>query len=318
MNWGEWTETFHSQVSAIQVAQQFLRQGAMSEELQAKMFEFLNEARNKELAEQKQMGDGKCYATMVAEAIAQKLMCEPCGCSDDLANASVEWGVADLAGTAAAKPPFTVPTPQEQMKQAAKMPVFVQGANGSPNTLGLYWSSFECALHVPGLVQLGITHRLNLAAGLVDKFDRSKGTIMTFHIPMQDQLDQEGQQRHVWADQIGQAVAVLRSLKAEGAVVNVSCKMGKNRSGVVLLAWLVVEEGWEFESAVIFLRDKVPLACGNPYLLSALTDYLQIDHPIPLCPAPGGGGWVSLSPPGSPAQPSTKLLNALADDELAL
>merc|ERR1711988_358364 len=57
----------------------------------------------------------------------------------------------------------------------------------------------------------------------------------------------------------------------------------------------------ELEEAVTHLRSITPLACGNPHLMAAMTQVLGVpDAKVPLNPAHDGGGWVCISPPGSP------------------
>merc|ERR1712176_1683662 len=75
---------------------------------------------------------------------------------------------------------------------------------------------------------------------------------------------------------------------------------GKNRSGAAVLVWLCSEEGWKLEEAVEHLRAMNPLACANPHLVTAIAEFLKVKSDVQLVPAADGGGWICISPPGSP------------------
>merc|ERR1712083_226440 len=75
---------------------------------------------------------------------------------------------------------------------------------------------------------------------------------------------------------------------------------GKNRSGAAVLVWLCSEAGWKLEDAVEHLREMNPLACANPHLVTALAEFLKVKSEVQLVPAADGGGWICISPPGSP------------------
>jgi len=79
--------------------------------------------------------------------------------------------------------------------------------------------------------------------------------------------------------------------------------MGKNRSGVGCLLWLVSECGYTMPAAVEYLRSINFMALGNPVLLMAVVKYLEVDPNTieMLCPdADGVGGFLSISPTGTP------------------
>jgi len=169
--------------------------------------------------------------------------------------------------------------------------------------LQIWWSDFDTACQAKRLrEECGITHRLNVAIETVSIFSKDDDTwVKTVHIPMLDSFDPDEGLCREWPTQLDEAFELLKSWREEGAVVNVSCQMGKNRSGAVILLWLCRECGWELEAAVQHLRSVTALACGNPHLLAALTQILGVpDVKVPLNPAAEGGGWVCISPPGSP------------------
>eukprot|EP00438_Fugacium_kawagutii_P012462 Skav233502 [mRNA] locus=scaffold2687:200066:204367:- [translate_table: standard] len=141
-----------------------------------------------------------------------------------------------------------------------------------------------------------------------------------------------------WAEQLGEALELLRSLRPNGASVNVSCQMGtwaaarleveprgelcggwqqrrdspcKNRSAAAILVWMCSEGGWKLEAAVEHLRSITALACGNPYLIDAVAKFLQVEVDIPLNDAGEDGHWICISPPGTPRdlQPSDASLD---------
>uniref|UniRef100_A0A7S1R880 Tyrosine specific protein phosphatases domain-containing protein n=1 Tax=Alexandrium catenella TaxID=2925 RepID=A0A7S1R880_ALECA len=184
--------------------------------------------------------------------------------------------------------------------------------DGQPGTLGLWWSDFEAADNVAQLREKGITHRLNVAAEAVGKF-RDEG-FETAHVPMQDVFDLESCEDllPIWKEQFAEVLRILREWREAGAVVNVSCQMGKNRSGCGVLLWLCAERGWKVEEAVEKLRGITSLACGNPHLIKAVLDFLQIQAEVPLNPAGDGGGWVCISPPGSPRAGGTQAFEDVA------
>jgi len=104
----------------------------------------------------------------------------------------------------------------------------------------------------------------------------------------------------VWKEKLGQVMTILRAWREEGAVVNINCQMGKNRSGAACLVWLCSECGFSIEDAVDKCRGITAMACGNPHLLKAVAEYLKVDAELPLNPAADGGGWICISPPGTP------------------
>jgi len=179
--------------------------------------------------------------------------------------------------------------------------------DGSPGTLGMTWSNFKAATNAELLLSNGITHRLNLAMECEWRFPAIDG-LTTAHVAMEDScsLDDEdvnAAAEAYWFDQLPDILRVLRGFRDEGAMVNINCKMGKNRSGVACLLWLVEEAGWEMSAAVNHLRDINFMALGNPVLLMAVAKYLQIDPSrIEMLPpsSDGCGSFLSISPPASP------------------
>jgi len=172
--------------------------------------------------------------------------------------------------------------------------------DGSPGTLGLWWSDYETAVRSDELAAKSITHRLNVAAEAVHRFP--EGGLPTIHIPMLDIFDTEMDEdtMEMWRSQFRDILEKLEALQEQGAVVNVSCQMGKNRSGAVVMLWLCAGRGWQVGEAADYLRGVTHLALGNPHLAKAVTDVLGVEAAVPLNPAFDGGGWVCISPPGSP------------------
>merc|ERR1719221_528255 len=145
---------------------------------------------------------------------------------------------------------------------------------------------------------------------------------------MEDAFTDDPEQRKLWVQQISQVLEILREWRQTGEVVNINCQMGKNRSGAAVLIWLCKEEGWSLEDAVEHLRAMNPLACANPHLVEAVAELVNEAKQIPLNPAGDGGGWICISPPGSPriggaedfensAQEALASLAGLAADKLA-
>lgn len=184
--------------------------------------------------------------------------------------------------------------------------------DGSPGTLGLWWSDFEAANNLEQLRDSGVTHRLNVAREAIGKFP--EGGPETADIAMEDIFDDNHSDEAIagWLPQFADAMAVLRRWRDAGAVVNVNCQMGKNRSGCICLLWMCTECGWEMEAAADHLRSITALALGNPHLLKAAADFLQVDGHVPLNPAGDGGGWVCISPPGSPRVGGTAAFENIA------
>lgn len=186
-------------------------------------------------------------------------------------------------------------------------PIEVLHAEGTPGTLGLWWSNLQDACDEAALIKLGVTHRLNMAAECVDKFGEGS-TLPTVHVPMEDTCSMEEAEENEaaetqWLQQMPEVLMVLRQWQQEGAVVNVNCKMGKNRSGVALLLWLVGEEGWQLSEAVEHLREINFMALGNPVLLTAAAKHMGAGlEGVPMLPGGEGegSGWISISPPPSP------------------
>mmetsp|Transcript_39595 Transcript_39595/g.93307 ORF Transcript_39595/g.93307 Transcript_39595/m.93307 type:complete len:349 (-) Transcript_39595:60-1106(-) len=195
--------------------------------------------------------------------------------------------------------------------------------DGRPGTLGLWWSDFETATRSQELAARGITHRLNVAAEAVHRFP--EGGLPIIHVPMLDMFDTEMDEEmmEMWRSQFREILDKFKSLREQGAVVNVSCQMGKNRSGAVVMLWLCAGRGWQVTEAADFLRSVTHLALGNPHLAKAVTDVLGVEAVIPLNPAFDGGGWVCISPPGSPragggddAAPAAQEISNLAAQKL--
>eukprot|EP00435_Cladocopium_sp_Y103_P046385 s1340_g13.t1 len=176
---------------------------------------------------------------------------------------------------------------------------------GAPGTLGLWWSDFQTAARPYELLELGITHRLNMAAEVVQKFPAGDQPPL-LHVPMRDAFSNEKEVNEgcveEWSAQLGEALELLRSLRPAGAKVNVSCQMGKNRSAAAILVWMCSEAGWTLENAVEHLRSITALACGNPYLIDAVARFLQVEVDIPLNDAGEEGHWICISPPGTPRE----------------
>eukprot|EP00931_Biecheleriopsis_adriatica_P101241 TRINITY_DN76422_c0_g1_i1.p1 TRINITY_DN76422_c0_g1~~TRINITY_DN76422_c0_g1_i1.p1 ORF type:complete len:328 (+),score=88.06 TRINITY_DN76422_c0_g1_i1:34-1017(+) len=193
---------------------------------------------------------------------------------------------------------------------------------GQPGSLGIWWSDSQMATRPYELIELGITHRLNVAAEVALKdFDGLESR----QVPMVDAWTQEKPEDRVaeWTSQLAEVLRILREWRDVGAKVNINCQMGKNRSAAAVLVWMCSECGWQLEEAVQHLRGITALACGNPYLLDAVAELLQVENNVPLNPAGDGGYWVCISPPGSPktgpaAAPSDLQASlALASQELA-
>ena len=92
-------------------------------------------------------------------------------------------------------------------------------------------------------------------------------------------------------NQLPEILKVLREFRDEGAVVNINCKMGKNRSGVAVLLWLVCEAKWgTLPETVDHLRKINFMALGNPVLLMAVVKYLEVDpNSVTMLPPSGDG-----------------------------
>ena len=182
------------------------------------------------------------------------------------------------------------------------------GANGKPGTLGLWWSAKGPALSPEAMTELGVTHRLNCAEDLMHHFDSE--LMPTAHIPMEDFFStsehaENDRAKAVWMTQMPMILTALRQMRDEGAVVNVNCRMGKNRSGVAILLWMCCEEGWALVAAVNHLRRMNYLALANPVLLAAAADFIGFEGQLPmLCPEEtddgNESGWIAISPPPSP------------------
>ncbi|CAK0788118.1 unnamed protein product [Prorocentrum cordatum] len=175
-------------------------------------------------------------------------------------------------------------------------------AGSGPGSLELWWSDFEAAARADLLAAQGITHRLNVAAEVEKSFRGHEATMVTATVPMVDAFDDADAEDNirVWVAQLGQVMEVLRGWSREGAVVNVNCQMGKNRSGAALLIWLCQACGWGLVRAVEHLRGITSLACGNPHMMKAVCIFLGSSESVPLNPAGDGGGWICVSPPGTP------------------
>ena len=185
----------------------------------------------------------------------------------------------------------------------------LEGDGGRTGTIGLYWSDIEGANRLDIMRLSGITHRLNVASECIRVLAPSED-VVTVTIPM---IDVQHEQQHaghaddmqqvieIWVEQLKECMELLRKWREDGAVVNVNCQMGKNRSGAVIVAWLCLERGWDLLTTVDHLRKVSSLSLGNPHLNIALAHLLDRDDiDIPLNPADDGGNWVTFSPVESP------------------
>lgn len=194
----------------------------------------------------------------------------------------------------------------EAPKRPGRAPICIIEGGGRPGKLGIWWTDYDFACDTANLRKsCGVTHRLNCAKEVVDKLPASgpddTGTpLVTAHVPMQDIFSDDEDLCDEWIAQFKEILKILCGWRDEGAVVNINCQMGKNRSGCVICLWLVKECGWNLKDAVDDLRAKNALACANPHLLVALGEVLGVDGRMALNPAKDGGGWVCISPPGSP------------------
>lgn len=66
-----------------------------------------------------------------------------------------------------------------------------------------------------------------------------------------------------------EAVHVVRSWRREGRTVFVHCTDGKSRSALVIALYLMVERGWDFASALWYIRQRRPGAYPRPQLDAA-------------------------------------------------
>lgn len=231
-------------------------------------------------------------------------------CPEVRADAANGWkytgAILRAADAAAGIPPPKSRRPQDGAPAAsgsgaANASRLVAEGDGKPGSLAVWWSDFGAASNTAQLREKGVTHRLNVATEACGRLPKDDG-IQTVDIPMEDVFDEErGQEMiDVWAQQLREAVTLLRAWRIQGAIVNVNCQMGKNRSGAVCLAWLCTECGWKMEAAAEHLRSVTALALGNPHLVRACGIFLGSDASVPLNPAHDGGGWVCISPPGTP------------------
>lgn len=187
---------------------------------------------------------------------------------------------------------------------ALHAPVRVADGDGEAGSLGLFWSDVHGASRADLLRANGITHRLNVADECARALPEAEG-LVTRTVPMVDlqheQMEDPEAVTLLWLEQLRESVEQLRAWRAAGAVVNVNCQAGKNRSGAVVAAWLCLECGWELLPCVEHCRQLSNLALGNPHLNVALAELVGGgDVDIPLNPADDGGSWVTFSPPGTP------------------
>lgn len=204
-------------------------------------------------------------------------------------------------GLSAPKPQVIRHGPAPSGEGAPPRPRQVIPGDGSPGTLAIWWSDFATACLTEQLRSYGVTRRLNVAAEAKGKIP-DEAVIETVHVPIEDWFH-ESLTREViphWVTQLTEIMQILRRWRDEGAVVNISCQMGKNRSGAALAVWMCSECGWELEEAVVRLRGITALACGNPHLNDAVAAFLRVEGSVPLNPAGDGGHWVCISPPGTP------------------
>eukprot|EP00929_Paragymnodinium_shiwhaense_P041966 TRINITY_DN21796_c0_g1_i1.p1 TRINITY_DN21796_c0_g1~~TRINITY_DN21796_c0_g1_i1.p1 ORF type:complete len:414 (+),score=104.64 TRINITY_DN21796_c0_g1_i1:80-1243(+) len=224
-------------------------------------------------------------------------------------NGNAAAGAAANAGAAGGYANGTAPaasaTAGGGQKKAEKAPLIVLEGGKCPGKLAITWSTYEGARNLEKLRELGVTHRLNVALEVVghlpeDEPEDGRAAIVTKHIPMEDAFHEDEGLRETWTQQLKEVLEQLLEWSKEGAVVNINCQMGKNRSGAAVLMWLCTQCGWQYANAVLHLRKMNSLACGNPHLLLALGDALGVDGRMELNPAHDGGGWICISPPGTP------------------
>jgi len=179
--------------------------------------------------------------------------------------------------------------------------------DGTPGTLGVWWSDYGGATNVEQLRERGVTRRLNTAAEAVGKIP-DDGSIPVVDVPMEDIFEEHraGEAIATWVRQFGEVMEILRAWREEGRIVNINCQMGKNRSGCSCLIWMCTECGWKVEDAVDYLRKVTALGLANPHLVRAAIEYMQVEVSVPLNPAGDGGSWVCISPPGSPRENGLK------------
>eukprot|EP00928_Gymnodinium_smaydae_P062884 TRINITY_DN46624_c1_g1_i1.p1 TRINITY_DN46624_c1_g1~~TRINITY_DN46624_c1_g1_i1.p1 ORF type:complete len:412 (+),score=96.23 TRINITY_DN46624_c1_g1_i1:61-1236(+) len=221
------------------------------------------------------------------------------------ADAPAAGGAEAAADASAAAAADDVPAPPAidgKSVAAQARPKLMAEGDGSPGTLGLYWSDFKHASDSATLrSKYGVTHRLNVARECEGKLPSDDANpLETVDVPMEDVFTDDEDVREMWANQLRHILSILRGWRETGAVVNINCQMGKNRSGAAVLVWMCSECGWNLTDAVEHMRRINLLACANPHLLIALGDVLSVDGRQDLNPAHDGGGWVFISPPGSP------------------
>lgn len=74
-------------------------------------------------------------------------------------------------------------------------------------------------------------------------------------------------------DWLRRTVAFIREQRQNQRTTYVHCLAGMNRSGAVVTAYLMAENGWDRDQALAYLQKKRPQIQPNPILLRLLRDW---------------------------------------------
>jgi len=138
------------------------------------------------------------------------------------------------------------------------------------------WVGSHKALQSGILNRLGIKYVVNTSRELkrmdvVDWADLKANGIIVMHVPWNDSLTQQ----IFPGKDINTAIQWLDQIIASGQQVLVNCAAGRSRSVSLVLAYMIVREGFTFEDALAQVRSVRPQSNPNPNFVDQLRN---IEH----------------------------------------
>ena len=179
----------------------------------------------------------------------------------------------------------------------------------------LWIGSQSSCMNVDKLKQLGITHLLNMAAGIhcpVDEYQQVG--IQYLALEAQDADGYPLLQKH-----LAPARAFFNLAKHEdNGICLVFCKAGLNRSGLIVAALAMLETRWDVCKTVAQLRrQRGDYALDNESFQEQLVALARREHLLGPCPGTPGSIVSKRPPPPPPGeeQPASRLYNMSAEQK---
>lgn len=135
----------------------------------------------------------------------------------------------------------------------------------------VFLGSQVAASNREGLVSLQITSILVCGTGLQMSFQNDPCLSIRYHLlPLEDSLDQN------LIAYLPTAMKFIDETLAQGGKVLLHCQAGISRSAAVCIAFLMYNQGWDYNTSQSYVRNKRRIIHPNHHFVETLkTDWLQ-------------------------------------------